>query len=187
MTQQKTRYPIRVAASVARWLMEELGPACERIEVAGSVRRNLQMVGDVELVCVPRYEEARDLFGQPVQGRDLLDAAIQALIQKGHLEVRTGPSGGRSYGPRNKFLLHVANGVPVDVFSTEAANFGLTLFVRTGPRDWNIRAMQRLKQLGLKGTINEGVWEGTARTMCATEEQVFTLLRWPWTAPEARR
>jgi predicted RNase H-like HicB family nuclease len=39
--------------------VDDLGPFCARIQVAGSVRRRTEVVGDVEMVAIPRYVPAR--------------------------------------------------------------------------------------------------------------------------------
>jgi hypothetical protein len=40
----------------------DLAPCCARIQVAGSVRRRKEVVGDIEVVAIPRYVPA-GLFG----------------------------------------------------------------------------------------------------------------------------
>lgn len=46
----KTKQPLAVAAAIAAALVAELTPYCERIEVAGSVRRGKAQVGDLEVL-----------------------------------------------------------------------------------------------------------------------------------------
>ena len=59
----ETRWPLRQAAALARSLVTFLEPYCDRIEVAGSVRRQKADVGDIELVLVPKLEQ------RPVPGQ----------------------------------------------------------------------------------------------------------------------
>ena len=59
----KTKRPYSQVLPIAESLVEKLRPACERIEIAGSLRREKAMVGDIEIVAVPRLE--RDLLGEP--------------------------------------------------------------------------------------------------------------------------
>ena len=49
----KSRHPLDLAEVTAAVLVKLLAPACERIEVAGSVRRGRLDVGDIELLAVP--------------------------------------------------------------------------------------------------------------------------------------
>lgn len=51
------------ASALAGQLVEKLAPFCERIEVAGSVRRRkLEGIKDIELVAIPKW--ARAEFGK---------------------------------------------------------------------------------------------------------------------------
>lgn len=43
------------AQRLAQQLVVDLEPACERIEVAGSIRRQRSQVKDIELVVIPRW------------------------------------------------------------------------------------------------------------------------------------
>lgn len=185
----RVRFPVEEARAVAHWLIELLSPACQRIEIAGSIRRGLSEVGDVELVCIPRTEEQPDLFGNAGTRTDLLDMRIQELLSGDApvLEYRLNVSGHRTYGPLNKLLRYRLNRLPIDVFSTTPEHWGMALFVRTGPKDWNIRAMSRLRELGREGHAYGGVTlaDGTD-VPCPTEERVFELLEWGYVRPEGR-
>jgi DNA polymerase/3'-5' exonuclease PolX len=59
----KVRMPLAQAQAVAEELVGLLGLWCERLEVAGSIRRGKAEVGDIELLAVPRQATALDLFG----------------------------------------------------------------------------------------------------------------------------
>src|SRR2546423_2718032 len=58
----KTQRPLREAQRSAAAIMADLAPSCARIQVAGSVRRRKEVVGDIELMAIPRYAPA-GLFG----------------------------------------------------------------------------------------------------------------------------
>jgi DNA polymerase/3'-5' exonuclease PolX len=64
--EQQTAYPVGAGADHRREVVDLLSPVCERIEVAGSVRREKAFVGDIEILCAPRvrHETQMDLFGQ---------------------------------------------------------------------------------------------------------------------------
>ena len=65
MTTDKTRFPIQIAELVGASLVERLEDVCDRIEVAGSIRRRRQFVGDIEILCIPKTG-GLDLFGADV-------------------------------------------------------------------------------------------------------------------------
>jgi len=177
MSDRRVRFPLSMGRSVAIDIRDVLDGSCHRIEIAGSIRRGKPEVGDIELLCVPKY--APDLFGDA--GESLLDSLITDEIAGGFLESRG------AVGPKNKLLRHVRTGIPLDVFSTTEENWGMAMFVRTGPAEWNIRAMQRFRDLGMRGHAYGGVTlaDGTEAT-CLTERVVFDLLKWPYELPGAR-
>ena len=50
------------AKEIAEGLVEEMRPHCERVEVAGSIRRGKAQVKDLEIVAVPRWTEIPDPY-----------------------------------------------------------------------------------------------------------------------------
>ncbi len=83
-------------------------------------------------------------------------------------------------------------GIPVDVFATIPQNWGMAMFVRTGPKDWNTRAMQRFIALGHRGhayggiTLNVDGPDQKIEITCPNEQAVFEVLDWCWRDPEHR-
>ena len=183
----KNRYPLALAEVTGQTLVDLLAPACQRIEVAGSIRRGRQDVGDIELLCVPRFEVRRDLFGQPVERVSLLDRRCRELVRSGHLDYRPNKAGALTFGPMNKLMLHPGTGIPVDLFTATAENWGMFLFVRTGPAGFIRQAMGRFRALGMAGHAYGGVTTARGEVVnCPAEEDVFNLLGWDWQPPEAR-
>ena len=45
------------AKEIAEKVVSQLSPYCERIEIAGSVRREKPFPKDVEIVCIPRGKD----------------------------------------------------------------------------------------------------------------------------------
>jgi DNA polymerase/3'-5' exonuclease PolX len=179
----KQRHPLIEAEAVAQELRAILGPACQQFEVAGSIRRRLPEVGDIELLCVPGPGGSQ-LLG----ACSLLDQEILGLIETGVLAYRLDQRGRRTFGPWNKYLVHRPSGIPLDIFSTTVQNWGMSLLVRTGPREWNIKVMSRFKALGMRGHAYGGVTDGHGSELtCPSESGVFKLLGWQFLEPESRR
>ena len=128
--------------------MERLEDVCDRIEVAGSIRRRRQFVGDIEILCIPKTG-GLDLFGEPVEGDSALDRCCLELLDQGLIEYRLNVDGVKMYGPLNKYVRHVGSGIPVDIFTTAADRWGMALLVRTGPREFNQSVMYEFQRLGL--------------------------------------
>jgi len=60
----KSSLPLSSALKRATIARAALRPYCSRVEIAGSVRRKLPRVGEIEIVCKPRH--IVDLFGASV-------------------------------------------------------------------------------------------------------------------------
>ena len=185
MSTKKKQWPLAQAYAVALLLKVMLEPYCDKIAIAGSIRRQKPEVSDIELLCVPNIKSFYDLFnGQ--SSHSLLDEHILALISQGTLAYRLNSKSKRTFGPLNKLLIHTESGIPLDVFCTDAKNWGMAYVVRTGPKDFNIRLMQQFRQLGMEGHAYKGISKNGAETTCPDEETVFRLAGWPYTKPEER-
>ena len=190
MTSMKSRtWPLAEATEVAEELITLLRPNCERIEVAGSVRRQKARVGDVELLAVsktsPSYLNVRP--DRPRLEYVHLDARVLELITKDILRYRLNKKGSRTYGRLNKLLVHVPSGIGVDLFSTTTENWGMSLVVRTGSASFCIQVMSRLKALGHSGHAYGGITLKSGEEIdCPTEEEVFRILGWAWMDPQQR-
>src|SRR3972149_196690 len=63
MTEQRVAWPF--ARHLADNIIAELRYFCERVEVAGSVRRRRETVKDIEVLVIPKFGPRRlDMFGQ---------------------------------------------------------------------------------------------------------------------------
>ena len=174
---------------VAEDLITLLRPACERIQVAGSIRRNKARVGDIELLAISKVAPAFITLGpdKTPLGFIHLEARVSELIAKGILDYRLNKLGRRTYGRLNKALVHTPSGIAVDLFSTRPEYWGMSLLVRTGSPEFNIRVFSRFKALGLKGHAYAGVEDlAGPYYACPTEEDVFRLLQWDYVPPENR-
>ena len=182
------RYGLESAKEVADQLERLLAPHCERIAVAGSIRRKRPDVKDIELLCASKVTSTADLFGRAVTNWYSLNRKLDGLVaDRTVLKKRADKSGRYSYGEQNKLLVHVPSGVPVDVFSASTENWGMSLVVRTGPKEFNVRMMSRFRKLGMRGHAYGGVTDqGGTEIECPDEETVFRLLGWPWMPPERR-
>jgi DNA polymerase/3'-5' exonuclease PolX len=105
----------------------ELRPSCERIEVAGSVRRRAATIGDLDLLVIPKREPG--LFGATQPGESLLDPHLQRLVDEGRLRP------GRCNGEKSKHFL-TQTGVGVELWIAVPDQWGVLMAVRTGPADF---------------------------------------------------
>lgn len=122
------------AKAIAERLVEELAPACERIEIAGGIRRGKAEPHDIEIVAMPILKPPRAEFGQKVIHKTALDAVLYGLVQAGRLREVKG---------REKYKQFVVRGGEVneamlDLFLvTPPAQWGVIYTIRTGPGGMN--------------------------------------------------
>lgn len=188
--------PYKGAWTVAVGLLEALEPACERIEIAGSLRRGKAEVHDIELVAIARTEERADgLFGS--QTVDLLEERLEAVMTNGYLSPRRvemhRADGTIEYqtklGPAFKALV-APSGVPVDLFIVRPpATWGCIFALRTGPGAWNTELVTRCKDIGRRvsgGQVER--WDGHGWSAVPTPEEAdfFAALGQPWVQPRDR-
>lgn len=172
---------VRVRAEEARKVAEDLKarlePCCERIEIAGSLRRQLPDVGDIEFLIVPKREGTVDL----------LDRALTRLIFDGVLDFRRNKRGSRVYGRQNKLLFHVPSGIGVDVFSTDEKRWAIALVVRTGSEGTNKQiAMAALKRGWRFRAYGDGYDTPQGHITCRSEREVFEVVGMPYLEPWER-
>jgi len=145
----KKKYPRADALAVAAELCRVLKPLTERLIVAGSLRRRKPMVGDVEILYIPKQEyQALDLFS--TASVSLVDDLLNRLLKEGIIQQRKNVHGSVMWGDKNKLALHAASGIPVDFFSANVSNWFNYLVCRTGGAGNNMQIASAAQKLGMK-------------------------------------
>lgn len=183
----KQRWPRAEALDVARELVRALKPVCDRLVVAGSLRRRKADVGDVEIIYIPKFEERQaDLIS--TEQVSLADEAIEALVRGGTLAKRASVTGSFAWGAKNKLAVH-RSGIPVDLFCTNEAAWWNYLVCRTGPADCNTRIASEAQRRGYRwnpyGAGFTCATRGDVFPM-ASEEAVFAFVGLPFLQPWER-
>lgn len=204
---EKPRWPLSDALAVAEEIRDALAPACERIEIAGSIRRRKPDVGDVEIVFVPRFEPEAPppgmLPGMPfaAAARNLTDVLLTVLLVDGFLKARLNKIGRQAWGEKNKLARHADSGIPVDLFSIPRGSWYNYLVCRTGPEDSNKRIAVAAQAKGWKWKpyspgfvrIDKELLDGEfvvvetdERHVVASERDVFEFVGLPYLEPWER-
>lgn len=148
MSATKERIPVREAERIAARFIDAIKDCCDRVLIAGSIRRGATLVGDIEIAAIPKVQPttAEDMFGQVVATAhvDQLDARLTALLDGDVVAKRPRADGQTFWGPKAKYLTF--EGMNVDLFSAvndwrkakavaqaEPERFGCILVIRTGP------------------------------------------------------
>lgn len=174
------------ARVVADEVVEVLAAACERIEVAGSIRRGKARVKDVEIVLIPRTGQ-RQVGLWEYEEYPLVDPVLEGMVGAG---VLAWDEVVKRRGPKYKRLVHVASGLVVEVFGATAENWGLILAIRTGPAEFNKRLVSKGWHGGampLEMRMDGGfLWLRGERVVTETEEAFFEALGVPCWEPGER-
>ncbi len=142
------RWDAKKVRPVADKLVELLAPACERIEIAGSLRRGKKLVGDIELVLIDKVVErpSSDLFGTPVK-RSLLGPILVQLEDDGKLVKVMGGDKMKKYR-----IATVKRELHVDMFIVDPRGWGNQLAIRTGPSGFSAKMVTPRHKGGLLGS-----------------------------------
>jgi DNA polymerase (family 10) len=160
------RTPLGRALPLAEELAAALrrAPGVRRVEVAGSVRRRKETIGDIDLLATSTAAERTiRAFTRLPQVADVLEAG------------------------ETKAVIRHREGLQVDLRVVGPESFGAALTYFTGSKQHNIRVREMGVKRGLK--ISEyGVFRAKSgrRVAGATEEEVYAAVGLPWIPPELR-
>lgn len=184
----KRKFPRAAAIAVAKEICNVLKPLCDRLVVAGSLRRRKMEVGDVEILYVPKIRMVKptdDFFAPPAPVNDV-DSILISLLHVGILKKRLTMMGSETWGLKNKLAIHVKSGIPVDFFAAAEENWFNYLVCRTGGAQNNVEIASAAQRKGWKwhpyGAGFTDQHGGTHFVM--SEEEVFELAglkyKQPW-------
>lgn len=171
----------------AFWIGNEMICALEnyttRIEFVGSIRRCCELVGDIELVCIPRPQI--DMFGQPTSDHML---NIYPWEDLGTV-VKNGPKYKQ---------IELNEGITLDLFIvTPPAQWGPIFLIRTGPEEYGhqmVTSRQMKTRDGLPGLMpscfrfEDGtIYKGSQPMITPEEADVYKLFDMPYVEPRNRR
>lgn len=191
--------PLEQARQLARILMGRLEPACERIEIAGSIRRSKAWVKDVELVCIPKPGGQLDALLAMLEQRG--DAGGRRIYRsRAYLEERLAGLGlpfvhtpdVKRWGERYKrFYVWSSKQygiVAVDLFVATEANWGAIYTIRTGPGDFSQALVTHLRErTPYRQQDGQVVVQATGAVVTVYEEEhYFALAGLKFIPPERR-
>jgi DNA polymerase/3'-5' exonuclease PolX len=186
----KVKRPQLLAAKAAKSLIDVLARSCQRIEVAGSLRRKAVMVGDIELVAIPT--PTLNLLDEPTR-ITMLDHALTDLAVPFDIN---GPAQKRFYfNPA-----HLVNGeghpllsgmtFVVDLFIVTPETWGPQFLIRTGSADFSRAMVTPRMHRGLCPDylrFNKGrIMHGDTALDTPEERDVFDIFNLPYIPPTDR-
>lgn len=169
------------AVTLADKIIGEINATCERVEVAGSIRRKKVIVGDIEIVCIPKY--SLDLLGQPYES--LLDVKLDSLVAQGRLNFEVGGERYKKY-----YIDYNGKRIYVDIFITTPDRWGVIFAIRTGSANFSKRLVTKKSQGGFCPNdmyVSDGyVWHNGFRCETPEERDVFALFGMQYIKPSER-
>lgn len=139
---------LALAQKIAEKIREELAPYCDKIDIAGSVRRLRPFCSDVDLVLLTREGMRREL----------------------ERRVQQNPSTRVLKNGAQIMALMLSNGVQVDLYFAQPeqndlagyvpGNYGMRLLAMTGSREHNVWLAQEAKRRGLHFAPYRGLMRG---------------------------
>ncbi len=169
--------PLFAAEAIAETLKEILAWQCERVEIAGSIRRKKELVRDIEIVCIPPV--SNNLFGENFRSA----ARVEAQLRK------CGFTCPKINGDHFK-QFDAGGGLNCDLFLTTPECWGVIFTLRTGCADFSRRLVTSRQQGGLLPSnlkVRDGrIWNGDEALQTPEEKDVFKVLGLDWIPPEKR-
>jgi len=159
---------LQEARAIAERVKDSLTPYCDRIEIAGSIRRGKPTVHDVDIVLIEKAEAA------------LVMNRMNSLIATiGKLELN---------GSKIKRLRYAKTNITIDIYVATATTWGTLLLIRTGSKENNIWLCSLARRRGWHLKANgEGLLDETGNRIAGdTEESVYQALGIPYQEPKDR-
>jgi DNA polymerase/3'-5' exonuclease PolX len=169
------------AKEIAAGIVAQLAPYCERIEIAGSIRRGRPEVHDIDIVCIPSgpaFYRALQGVGQPCDnGSKIHRIALPGQVSQG-----------------KQFC--------ADIYIATEATWATLLLIRTGSADHNKHLCTLARQKGMRlhadgeglelvakdprDLFNQGPPVVQGAIPCRTETDIFNALGLKFKAPGER-
>jgi DNA polymerase/3'-5' exonuclease PolX len=149
------------ALNIANKYVEILKPYCDKIMIAGSIRRKKSFVDDIEICCIPKSKMVPvGLFEELQRDPGFVDLINSMLRAKGN--------GGGKYT-----RLILKEGISLDLFMTSQEQFGVIFMIRTGSAEYSKRMVTEIKP---KFWVEGGyLWGYSGKIPCPEEEDFFRI------------
>ena len=155
------------ALEIAEKVKAQLAPHCERIEIAGSIRRKKPVVKDIEIVAIPKPYDI-----------GLFENGIAAVVKqwtkvKGELPCK--------YTQRI-----LPEGIALDLFFADHENWGLIYAMRTGSADYSHHVLGNAWVKQGYRSIEGYLCSNGKRIAVPEEKDLFRLIGVLYVEPEKR-
>jgi len=153
------------ARQIANNIKKILTPYCDRIEIAGSIRRGKPIVHDIDIVLIEKPESA------------LIIPSLLATI--GAITLN---------GSKIKRLHYGDADINIDIYTATPASWSTLLLIRTGSKENNIRLATIAKRKGWQLKANgDGLFNNHGDRIAGdTEQSIYQVLDISYQEPHDR-
>jgi len=158
---------LQLARQIAQSTLEQLKPHCERIEIAGSIRRKKPQPKDIEIVAIPKPYDI-----------GLFESGIATVVNKWKKVKGELPC---------KYTQRILpEGIALDLFFATPENWGLIFAIRTGSADYSHKVLATTwVKFGYKS--EGGILKRNGKAYPVREEiELFKMLGLRWIEPKER-
>jgi len=158
---------LQKAKEIAQKTLKVLKQHCERIEIAGSIRREKPEPNDIEIVAIPKP-----------YGVGLFESGIAIVVNKWQKVKGELPC---------KYTQRILpEGIKIDLFFATPDNWGLIFALRTGSKDYSHKVLaSRWVQFGYKSENGMLIRDGKIYPV-REENELFEMLGLEWVEPRLR-
>lgn len=155
------------ALNIAQEVKKQLAPHCERIEIAGSIRRKNPNVKDIEIVAILKPYNV-----------GLFESGIASVVNqwaktKGNLPCK--------YTQRI-----LPEGIKLDWFFANEENWGLIYAIRTGSAEYSHKILANKWVSNGYKSIEGHLYYNEKKIILKEEKELFDILGLPYLKPELR-
>lgn len=167
---KERKYPYAEAHAIALDILAQLEPHCFRAEIAGSIRRKKPLVGDIEIVAIPKP-----------YGIGMFEDGLAAVVNKWEKA-----KGDMEYGKTGYTQRILPSGIKLDLFFAKEDNWGNTFAIRTGSAEYSHKVLATTwVSLGYHSEDGYLCKDGK-RCEIREEQDLFDLLGLRYVEPEER-
>jgi len=180
LKRDKGRFLLGDILPVANNILEKLKnlKEVEKISLAGSVRRRKETIGDVDILVVPRSQNATGMVAKgPAISKDI-NKIMDFFVKLDGVEKVWGKGG-------TKASIRMKDGFDIDLRVVPDKSYGSALQYFTGNKDHNVATRRIAIDKGLK--LSEyGIFKGKKQIAGSTEEEIYKAIGLPYIEPELR-
>ena len=175
-----SRISLHEARFISSRLVEWMRPHCDKLMIAGSVRRQSPTIGDIEILALPTWRKETDLFGDPVKSDNLLYrwATTEAMAMGFKWVKGLAPEGGY-------WKAELPTGESLDLFLPKPEGWAAQVLIRTGSAEFTRGIMTHAPRRGYR--FEDGVLKRAGAMVSVSDErELFDLLGLEWVEPQHR-